>query len=196
MAYPGSVILLGGTESVSRLVQWLAIGRAWIWRKCSKKRRPQTRSPRLFLIPHRSRKFTAQNIALIEYSRYPLFDYGTCGLTYVRLHNELCSICSNSWSMIFWIRTVSLWRWASSPAHSNHGLSWRSLPGESFSSTACGTYSWISGVVFIKTATSLQTLLPLRLQLPWAMTKSPARCARDSRRHLCRTLHAADRRRR
>lgn len=138
MAYPGFVILFGGTESVSRLVQWLVIGRAWIWRKCSKKstkRRPLTRSPRLFLIPHRSRKFTAQNIALIEYSRYPLFAYGTCGLTYVRPRNKLCSICSNSSSMVFWIRAFSLWRWASSPAHSKHGLSERSWPVESFSSS-------------------------------------------------------------
>ena len=43
--------------------------------------------------------------------------------------------------MIFCIRNVSAWRWASSPAHSSQGLSGRRLPWESFSSTACVTYS-------------------------------------------------------
>jgi len=46
----------------------------------------------------------------------------------IRVENQVQSsgsICSNSWSMIFCIRTVSLWRWASSPAHSNQGLSCR-----------------------------------------------------------------------
>src|ERR1035437_9841204 len=51
------------------------------------------------------------------------------------------SICSNSSSMIFCIRNVSPWRWASSPAHSSQGLPGRRLPWESFSSTACVTYS-------------------------------------------------------
>jgi hypothetical protein len=39
------------------------------------------------------------------------------------------------------IRNVSPWRWASSPAHSSHGLPGRRLPWEISSSTACVTYS-------------------------------------------------------
>ena len=43
----------------------------------------------------------------------------------IRVQNQVKSsgsICSNSSSMIFCIRIVSLWRWASSPAHSSQGL--------------------------------------------------------------------------
>src|ERR1039457_1390163 len=62
----------------------------------------------------------------------------------IRVQNQVQSsgsICSNSSSMIFCMRMVSLWRCASSPTHSSQGLPWRRLPRESFSSTARVTNS-------------------------------------------------------